>query len=213
MPRIPLPLHTTTGGGVELAFFIDAADYRDLDPQTWPTTAGIRAPAEFDAVAWHEDGLIVEYVIRKDPGRDAFQVYGVRIDRAVEEDHAPLPITGEDAKRVGVDDVLREALAFFERVSRFDRLAVVPSSAAHAPAPQSRAALRKRKSATHDALELVAQAYNSNLEGAPALAAKAALEEARGREVSRSTVDRLIRDARDAKRITATAVRGRKPKP
>ncbi|TDP78437.1 hypothetical protein DEU31_1891 [Brachybacterium sp. AG952] len=164
-------------------------------------------------MAWHEDGLIIEYVIRKDLGRDAFQVYGVHIDRAVEDGHAPLPISGEDAKRVGVDEVLREALAYFERVSRFDRLAVVPSSAAHAPAPLSRAALRKRKSTTHDELQLIADAYNANLEGAPALAVKASLEEVRGREVSRSTVDRLIREARDAGLITATATRGRKPKP
>lgn len=207
MPRIPLPLHTATKDGVELAFFVDVDDYSELDPRTWPTVAGIRAPAEFDAMEWHEDNLLIEYVIRSDPHRDAFQVYGIRIDRADDGDEAAAPVSGVDVSRVRGDYVLGEALAFFERVSRFDRLEVVPRSAARAPAPASRGALRKRRSAGRDELQLVADTYNSNLEQKPTEAVQDALG------VSRSTADRRIREARKAGLITATAARGRKPQP
>lgn len=206
MPRVPLPVSAETRDGAGLVFFLDVTDYSELDPQTWKETAGIRAPQQFEASAWHDDDLVITYTIAKDPDRDAWQVYSFRVERAGTDEHPdPPPVTSADAERVRPDALLEDALAYFERVTRVDRLALLTPEDMRKPAPRSRLALSRRRQPPNDELERVAEVYNAHINDKPAEAVQDALQ------VSRSTADRRIRDARKAGLITATAARGRKP--
>ncbi|EYT50574.1 hypothetical protein D641_0104430 [Brachybacterium muris UCD-AY4] len=196
-----------TRDGAHLAFFLDVTDFSELDPQTWEEAAGIRAPQQFDATAWHDDNLVITYTIAKDPNRDAWQVYSFRVERACTDEHrTPPPVTGADAARVRPDALLEDALAYFERVMAVDRLALLTAQDVRKPAPRSRSALSRRRQPASTELATVAQVYNAHIDDKPAEAVQDALG------VSRSTADRRIREARSAGLITAAASRGRKPK-
>lgn len=207
MPTVALPVITETRDKVELGFRTYVEDYRGLDPATWPTGAGIRAPERFEVVEWHNDGLIAEYEVRLDSERDTWQVYGARALRAGDDDHLEgAPISRADLDRLRPDYVLEETLGFFERVTRFDRFAVAEYGALHESTPRARTALRRRRGPSTSTLERVAEVYMANIDQKPAEAVEAELG------VSRSTADRRIREARVAGLITAVASRGRKPK-
>lgn len=207
MPRHLLPISTETHDGVPLSFAAEATTFRDLDMETWPTVNGIRTPGEFDVTERHDDGLVVTYSVAQDDQRGAFHVLNVSLARTLTPDFPRgKPVTAADACRARPDYVLQEALAYFERLTPFDRPAVVEPAAMTAPAPRSVATMKRRRSTTDDVLRRVAEVYAANVDTRPAEAVQADLQ------VSRATADRRIREAREAGHLKVTATRGRKPR-
>lgn len=207
MERHLLPISIKTRDGLPLSFWTHVTTYQDFDMQTWPTVNGIRTPREFEVEEWHDDGLVITYSIAQDSQRGAFHVLNVALARTVTPEFPRGgPVTNADACRARPDYVLQEALAYFERLSPFDRPAVVEPAAMTAPAPRSVATMKRRRATTDDVLRRVAEVYAANVDTRPAEAVQADLQ------VSRATADRRIREAREAGHLKVTATRGRKPR-
>lgn len=176
------------------------------DRATWCEIGGISMPPLFavkeflpDAGEGVEPTHLVEYEFAAPPERDTIRLRSVLVTGLAE--YVP---TAEDFRALRPEDNRSRALEYFERASWASPINPGWDYGGPAPAASSFPATR---SVSHHDLQQVADVYMANLEQKPA----EAVQDAFG--VSRSTADRRIREARKAGLITATAARGRKPKP